>query len=99
MDICFIVLVICGAVLGLVSFFVGYYIFKKLEGRTVAKILVTISPLMLALMAFKMYNSYIQRGDDGLDWLGISLTLLTMGFVIWAFIISIISLKKSNKAE
>lgn len=98
MDAFFIVFVICGAILGVVSFFVGYYIFKKVNGNTSAKIIVIASPITLILIVLSMYDCFIRRGVEmWLDWLGIILSLIVIGFTIYVFVTNIIALKKSQE--
>ncbi len=96
MDICFIVLVICGAVLAIVSFFVGYYVFKNVNANTSAKIIVIASPIALVLIALSMYG-YFNRPE--INWLGFFVSLITLGFTIYVYVTSIIALKKSKEEK
>ncbi len=96
MDTFFIVFVICGAILGVVSFFVGRYFFKKMNVSKRAKSIIISAPITIALVIFTMYLCFIRRG---VKWGGIILCLIGIGFTIYVFVTNIIALKKSKEEK
>ena len=96
MDTFFVVFVTCGAVLGIVSFFVGNHFLKKMDVDKRVKTAIVTSPIAFLFIVLSMYDIFIR---NEINWVGIFISLIPLGFTIYVFVTNIIALKKSKEEK